>query len=149
MNWGRSSDTTEPKEEPVAIRVLLVDDHVAILEQIRKLLSGEFLVVATASDGAGMLSASAAHNPDVIVTDIAMPGLSGIDATRKLLSTRPGTPVVVLSMHREQEVVQSALDAGVRGYVHKLAAGDDLIPAIHRALEGQRFISDSCKLSKS
>jgi DNA-binding NarL/FixJ family response regulator len=74
-----------------------------------------------------------------------MHGLSGIEASRKVLEDRPDTPIVILSMHREQEVVQTALDAGVMGYVHKLAAGDDLIPAIHSALEGKRFVSESCR----
>jgi len=123
----------------------LVDDHVAVLEQVRKLLASEFAVVATASDGTGLLSAYAMHSPDVIVTDIAMHGLSGIEASRKVLAVQPGTPIVVLSMHREQDVVQSAFEAGVSGFVHKLSAGEDLIPAIHSVLAGKRFVSDSCK----
>ena len=129
----------------MAIRVLLVDDHTTILEGIRKLLSQEFAIVATASDGMEMLSACDSYNPDVIVTDITMPRLSGIEASRQLLRNRPGTPIVILSMHREQAVVRSALDAGVAGYVHKLSAGDDLIPAIRLALAGKRFVSDSCR----
>jgi DNA-binding NarL/FixJ family response regulator len=129
----------------VPIRVVLADDHVAVLERVRKLLSSEFAVVATASDGSEMLAVCAGHNPDVVVTDITMHGLSGIEASRKLLKTRPGVPIVILSVHREQEVVRSAFDAGVMAYVHKLSAGDDLIPAIYAALEGKRFVSDSCK----
>ena len=129
----------------MAIRVLLVDDHVSVLEGVRDLLSPEFAVVATATDGVEMLSACEYHNPDVIVTDIAMQRLSGIEASRKLLRSRPDTPIVILTMHREREVVQCALDAGVTGYVHKLSAGEDLIPAIRLALAGKRFISDSCR----
>jgi DNA-binding NarL/FixJ family response regulator len=127
------------------VRVLLVDDHVAVLERVRKLLSSEFAVVATASDGLEMLSACTAHNPDVIVADITMHGLSGIEASRSILQTRPNTPIVILSLHREQEVVQGAFETGIKGYVDKLSAGDDLIPAIHSVLEGKRFVSDSCK----
>jgi DNA-binding NarL/FixJ family response regulator len=131
----------------VSIRVLLVDDHAAVLERVRQLLSSEFVVVATASDGVGMLAAYENCNPDVVVTDIAMQNLSGIEASRTLLQSRPGTPIVVLSMHREREVILGALDAGVLAYVHKLSAGDDLIPAIHRALAGERFISESCRFA--
>jgi DNA-binding NarL/FixJ family response regulator len=129
----------------VPIRVLLVDDHEAVLERIRRLLSSEFQVVATASNGLEMVSAHAKHLPDVIVADVAMQGLSGIEASRRVLSYTPETPIVMLTMHREPEVVQKAFDAGVLGYVHKLTAGEDLIPAIHSALEGKRFVSDSCK----
>jgi DNA-binding NarL/FixJ family response regulator len=131
----------------VAIRVLLVDDHAAVLERIRQLLSSEFAVVATASDGLEMLAACETCNPDVIVTDIAMRNLSGIEASRTLLQRRPGTPIVVLTMHRDREIVQGALEVGVRGFVHKLSAGDDLIPAIRLALAGERFISESCKFA--
>jgi len=123
----------------------LVDDHVAVLERVKTLLSSEFAVVATASEGAQMLTAVARDNPDVVVADITMPGLSGIAASRMLLKNRPSTPIVILSMHREPEVVQSAFDAGAMAYVHKLSAGDDLIPAIHSVLAGRRFVSDSCK----
>jgi DNA-binding NarL/FixJ family response regulator len=127
------------------IRVLVADDHEAVLERVRSLLSSEFSVVATASDGFELLSAFARYRPDVVVADIAMPGLSGIDASRKLLNSRPGIPIVILSMHREQEAVQRAFDAGVMAYVHKLSAGEDLIPAIHCALDGKHFVSDTCK----
>jgi two-component system, NarL family, nitrate/nitrite response regulator NarL len=135
----------QPMEGQGPIRVLLVDDHRAVLERVKRILSSEFTVVAVASGGLEMLSAFARHNPDVIVTDITIHEISGIEASRKLLESRPGTPIVILSIHREQEVVQNALEAGVMAYVHKLSAGEDLIPAIHCALAGRRFVSDSCK----
>ena len=133
-----------PQEGRMPIRVLLVDDHIVILERIRQLLSSEFVVVATASDGLEMLSACVRDNPDVVVTDITMKGLNGIEASRKLLQIRPGTPIVVLSIHREPEVVQGALEAGAMAFVNKFSVGEDLIPAIHSVLEGRRFVSDSC-----
>jgi DNA-binding NarL/FixJ family response regulator len=136
---------TDQSDKRVPIRVLLVDDNLAVLERVRQLLSSEFSIVAMVSDGSQMLSAFLRHNPDVIVTDITMHDMSGIEASRGVLQRHPGTPIVILSIHRELEVVQKALDAGVTAYVHKLSAGDDLIPAIHCALEGKRFISDSCK----
>ena len=126
------------------IRVLLVDDHVAVLERVKQFLSSEFTVVATASNGPEMLAAFAQHNPDVIVTDITMHGMNGIEASRRVLQSRPGTPIVIFSVHREPGVVQNALEAGVRAYVHKLS-GEDLVPAVHCAMEGRRFVSESCK----
>jgi len=74
-----------------------------------------------------------------------MPGMSGIEASRMLLESRPELPIVILSTHRERDIVQRALAAGVTAYVHKLFAGEDLIPAIHSALAGKRFISASCE----
>jgi DNA-binding NarL/FixJ family response regulator len=75
-----------------------------------------------------------------------MHGLSGIEASQRLLHNRPGTPIVILSIHRDEIVVQRAFDAGALAYVDKLSAGDDLIPAIRAALDGKRFISGSCKI---
>lgn len=133
-----------PRKGSLPIRVLIVDDHPTVLERLKQLLSSEFVVVATACDGQEMLSADAAHNPDVIVSDITMGRMTGIEASRRLLVRRPGVPIVILSVSRELEMVQSALDAGALAYVHKLSAGDDLIPAIHAALQGRRFVSASC-----
>src|SRR5215467_12791540 len=130
--------------EQLPVRVLVVDDHAAVVDRVRKLLSSEFAVVATAAGGLEMLDACERYDPDVIVSDVSMPGLSGIEATRKILESRPNTRIIMLSIHREEEVVQSALDAGALAYVHKLSAGEDLIPAIYSALAGRRFISASC-----
>ena len=134
-----------PKEEGrLSKRVLLIDDHLAFLEHVRELLSSEFTVVGVATDGQDVLSAYDRDAPDVIVLDITMRHVSGIEASRTLLEYRPGTPIVILSVHREPEVVQSALEAGAVAYVHKLSAGEDLIPAIHCALAGRRFVSETC-----
>jgi DNA-binding NarL/FixJ family response regulator len=128
-------------------RVLLADDHPGILERISGLLSCEFTVVATASNGVEMMDAWAMHRPDVVVTDVTMPGLTGIEASQKILEACPRTPIVVLSVYTEREVVQRALSAGAMAYVHKLSAGEDLIPAIRSVLNGRRFVSDTCKLA--
>ena len=125
------------------IRVLLVDDNAVFLHQIAKLLSTEFTIVATASDGMELLTACDRHNPDVIVTDIAMPGINGIEAVRTLRANRTQTPIVMLTVDRAPEMVECAMDAGATAYVDKLAAGEDLIPAIRLAFDGKRFISGS------
>ncbi|HKD05028.1 MAG TPA: response regulator transcription factor [Bryobacteraceae bacterium] len=127
----------------MSVRVLLVDDNVAFLQQIANLLSTEFTVVATASDGQELLSACDRHNPDIIVTDIAMPGVNGIEAARTLRAKRAKTPIVMLTVDRAPEMAECAMKAGATAYVDKLAAGDDLIPAIRSALLGKRFISVS------
>jgi len=127
----------------VYIRVLLVDDNAVFLHQIAKLLSTEFTIVATASDGMELLTACDRHNPDVIVTDIAMPGINGIEAVRTLRANRTQTPIVMLTVDRAPEMVECAMDAGATAYVDKLAAGEDLIPAIRLAFDGKRFISGS------
>src|SRR5215831_11484794 len=98
--------------ERLQARVLLVDDHAAVVERVSKLLSSEFAVVATAAGGLEMLDACERYDPDVIVSDVSMPGLSGIEASRKILKSRPNIRIIMLSIHREHEVVQSALDAG-------------------------------------
>lgn len=131
------------REFNVYIRVLLVDDNAVFLHQIAKLLSTEFTIVATASDGMELLTACDRHNPDVIVTDIAMPGINGIEAVRTLRANRTQTPIVMLTVDRAPEMVECAMDAGATAYVDKLAAGEDLIPAIRLAFDGKRFISGS------
>jgi DNA-binding NarL/FixJ family response regulator len=128
----------------VPIRVLLVDDHPAVLKRLKCLLSSEFVVVATACNGLEMLTADAAHHPDVIVSDITMGGMTGIEANRRVLERRPGVPIVILSACREAEVVQRAFEVGASAYARKLCAGDDLIPAIYAALQGRHFVSASC-----
>jgi DNA-binding NarL/FixJ family response regulator len=127
----------------MSVRVLLVDDNAAFLQQIAKLLSTEFTVVATATDGLELLAACDRHHPDVIVTDIAMPGINGVEAARKLRANRTGTPIVMLTVDRAPEMVECALKAGATAYVDKLAAAEDLIPAIRLALCGKRFVSGS------
>jgi DNA-binding NarL/FixJ family response regulator len=131
------------REVNVSIRVLLVDDNAAFLHQIARLLATVFTVVATASDGMELLTACDRHDPDVIVTDIAMPGINGIEATRRLRAKRTETPIVMLTVDRAPEMMECAMDAGATAYVDKLAAGEDLIPAIRLAFDGKRFISES------
>ena len=122
-------------------RILVVDDHEAVLKSIADLLAVEFDVVGTATDGQGMISAAERLTPDVIVADIDMPGLSGIDATEAVLKSRPTQSVVFLTMHRNAGLVRRAFEIGARGYVHKQHAAEDLVPAIRCILEGGTFVS--------
>jgi DNA-binding NarL/FixJ family response regulator len=123
------------------IRVFLADDHDAILAGIAELLADEFEVVGTARSGLELLVAVERCVPDVVVVDITMPELSGIDATSRLLERDPELRVVILTVHNEAELVSRALEAGALGYVVKMRAGEDLIPAIRAAVLGRSFVS--------
>jgi DNA-binding NarL/FixJ family response regulator len=125
----------------IKLRVLIADDHESMLEMLSELLAADFDVVGQVKDGTSMVEAARRLQPDLIVTDLAMPGLTGIEASRETLKARPDVPIILLTMHNETQFVEAALRAGVRGYVHKLAAGDELIPAMLCALQGQTFIS--------
>jgi DNA-binding NarL/FixJ family response regulator len=122
-------------------RVLLADDHVGVLEDLRALLESEFEVVGTVDNGHALVSAADALSPDVIVTDIAMPGLDGIAAARRILGRSPRARVVFVTVHDDSEIAQRGFSLGALGYVVKGSAGDELIPAIEAALHGKRYIS--------
>jgi DNA-binding NarL/FixJ family response regulator len=135
------------KNLPIKTRVLLADDQETILRDIEELLTADFDIVGTASDGVSAIEAAARLQPDLIVTDLAMPRLGGIEASREMLKARPGLPIVLLTMNDDPQVVKHAMSVGIRGFVHKLTAGDELIPAAHCALRGETFISPACRKS--
>lgn len=126
-------------------RLVLADDHSETRALLRGLLDTEFDVVALVEDGRALVNAARLLAPDVIVTDIGMPGIDGISAAAEVLRTHPATRVVFVSVHTERCVVKSGLAAGGLGYVLKLAAGEDLIPAVRAALLGQIHISKSLR----
>jgi DNA-binding NarL/FixJ family response regulator len=120
---------------------LLADDHDDFLREVTVLLQGEFEVIGVARDGVALLNVAAELNPDVIVTDFKMPGLSGIDASIRLLERGLCKAVVLITMYADQQLVDGALEAGILGFVLKVKAGEDLIPAIHSALRGKTYVS--------
>jgi DNA-binding NarL/FixJ family response regulator len=121
--------------------VLLADDHRATAEQLQKLLQPHFDVVALVEDGRALVSAAARLMPDVIVTDISMPGLDGIEASALIRRSDPKARIVFVTVHAEPVLVQRGLATGALGYVLKDAAGDDLVAAVHAALGGERYVS--------
>jgi len=121
-------------------RVLLAEDHAEVAEQLRGVLASEF-EVATVGDGRALLEAAESLRPDVIITDIAMPGLDGIAATRAILRRNPAARIVIVTVHNAPALVQQGLAAGALGYVLKFDAGDELVPAVHAALRGERHVS--------
>jgi DNA-binding NarL/FixJ family response regulator len=125
------------------IRVLIAEDHQLLREGIRSLLRGEadIEVVAEASDGLEALQRAAEVGPDLVVMDAGLPGLSGIEATRRLRDSRPELPVLVLSMHDDPQTVDQALHAGARGYVLKGLGVADLCQAIRAVHRGEFYLS--------
>lgn len=123
------------------MRVLLADDHKIVLDGLKGLLASEFLLCGTASDGIELVELAKREKPDVIVADISMPMLNGIDAVRKLREAGVEAKVVFLTMHPDVSYLSRALEAGASGYVLKHAAADELVMAIKDAMRGKTFIS--------
>ena len=121
--------------------MLLADDHRETADQLRELLQPHFDVVALVQDGRELVSAVARLSPDVIVTDISMPNLDGIDAAALIRLEDPEARIVFVTVHAEPILVERGLAAGALGYVLKDVAGDELVPAIRAALGGHRFVS--------
>jgi DNA-binding NarL/FixJ family response regulator len=132
----RCSDRTGPLP-----RVVMADNHADVLEETRNLLQSEFQVVACAMDGATLLDAVAAAMPDVVLTDVQMPGMNGIEAGCEIIRRNLCGAVVVLSLYSHSHFVRKALDSGIRGYVLKEDAGEELIPALRAVLNGGRYLS--------
>jgi DNA-binding NarL/FixJ family response regulator len=126
-----------------SIRILLADDHNILREGLRSLLERQpgMVVVGEASEGRETVKLAEEHRPDVVVMDIAMPNLNGIEATRRILERHLGTGVVILSMHHDESYVIRALKAGARGYLLKDSMKGDLIGAIRAVAAGRSFFS--------
>ena len=122
-------------------RVLLADDHLVVLDRVGALLSASFDVVGVVSNGQELISAGLRLDPDVIVADITMPGLSGIEAAHQLREAGSGAKFVFLTMHIEHEFIDACMAQGALGYVVKSHVKTDLIPAIKAALSGRTFMS--------
>jgi DNA-binding NarL/FixJ family response regulator len=115
-------------------RVLLADDHPPLLAAIRRLLSAEFDVVGEAADGVEAVRLARALQPDVVIMDLAMPPMGGIEAIRQIQAEPSAPAILALTVISDSSVRKAALEAGASGYVLKSQAGGDLIPAIRAAL---------------
>ena len=124
-------------------RILLADDHPLLLERVAKFLQSTFDVVGVAHNGLEMVEEAKRLNPDIIVADISMPKLDGIEAAHQLREMGARATIVFLTIHESPEFVEACLAEGALGYVVKSQMKKDLIPAINAALSGQRFVSST------
>ena len=126
------------------IKVLLADDHSIVRAGLRRIVeeSGEMHVVAEAADGRKAIQLVQKTAPDVAVIDISMPGLDGLEVIAQLQAQHPKLPILVLTMHEEGQYVVRAIQAGAMGYLTKQSAPEQLVKAIRKIYDGQRYITD-------
>ncbi len=122
-------------------RVLIADDHRILAEGVRGLLEPEFEVVGVVADGRELLAAAKKLKPDVIVADVTMPSLNGIEAAAQLRDAGTTAKVVILTMHRDVAYARRAMEAGASGFVLKHSVSSELVTAIREALRGQTYIT--------
>jgi DNA-binding NarL/FixJ family response regulator len=125
-------------------RVLLADDHDIVIEGLRRVLDHpDIEIVGAVHDGRALLRATKEIRPDIIVTDVTMPLLNGIDAARQIRKSNPGVKIIFLTMHPDVSFATEALAAGGSGYVLKNSAGDELLTAIRDAMKGRTYVTKS------
>ena len=126
------------------IKVLLADDHSIVRAGLRRIVeeSGDMEVIAEAADGRDAIRQVEKKKPDVVVVDISMPGLDGLEVISRLNAGHPNLPVLVLTMHEEGQYVVRAIEAGAMGYITKQSAPEQLVNAIRKVLEGGRYLTD-------
>ena len=122
-------------------RVLLADDHAVVAQALEALLKDSFDLVGVVYDGRALVEAAESLRPDVVVTDISMPLLNGLDAIRQIRTRRPNVKIVVLTMHKETQLAVDAFRAGASGYVLKVSPGEELITAIEQVALGRAFVT--------
>ena len=123
------------------IRVLLADDHPMVLDGVEKILEEEFDVVGKVEDGRALVAAAQQLRPDVIVTDMTMPLLHGLEACRQLRKLATASKVIFLTMHADVAYAKEAFGAGASGYLLKRSAGSELVKAIHMVTQGQAYLT--------
>lgn len=126
--------------------MLLADDHEAVADQLRRVLETECEVVGVVRNGAALVAAYEKLRPQVVVTDIVMPGMDGLAAARAILTHHPAARIIFVSVRDEQGVVQRALDLGASGYVVKGDAGEELLPTVHAVMAGRIHVSSRARL---
>jgi DNA-binding NarL/FixJ family response regulator len=122
-------------------RVLLADDHKIVLEGLRGILEPEFEIVGTVEDGRSLMAEAKRLGPDLVVADISMPGLNGIDAARQIRKTDERIKIVFLTMHADVSYAASAFEAGASGFVLKHSAPQELITALREAVRGRTYVT--------
>src|SRR5262249_29863518 len=133
----------ESPAPPPRLRVLVADDHPLVREEVVTILnaSADVEVIAEAADGAEAARTAMETRPDLVILDVSMPKMSGVEAARVIHNTLPQTRILVLTMHDEKEYVASMLDAGASGYLLKDAAPGELLLAVGALREGRTYVS--------
>jgi DNA-binding NarL/FixJ family response regulator len=122
-------------------RLLLAEDHADTADLLTDLLETEFEVIAQVHDGVALVAAAERLSPDVIVSDISMPGLDGIAAATAILRKNAAARIILVTVHADPLLAERGLAVGALGYVLKRLAGDELIPAVQSALRGEHYVS--------
>jgi two-component system, NarL family, invasion response regulator UvrY len=126
----------------MALQLILADDNAPVRRSLRALLEREgFKVVAEASDGEQAVSLACKHRPDIVLLDLSMPHLNGIEAARQIRRSVPGARTIILTVHRDYQYVARALEAGIRGYILKGRAVEELARGVHEVAEGKVYLS--------
>jgi DNA-binding NarL/FixJ family response regulator len=146
-NPERNCHDTDPRQSfrkivVMAITIFIADDHAVIREGLAQLLKihSDFEIVGAAGDGRDAVSQVSKLRPDVVIMDVAMPDMNGIEATRQIHETSPATRVVILSMYATPEYVFHALEAGANGYLHKESIASDIANAVREVHAGRRYL---------
>jgi DNA-binding NarL/FixJ family response regulator len=122
-------------------RILIADDHQIFLDGLKSLLEDEFEIVSTANNGRMLVEAAEKYRPDIVVSDISMPELNGIEATLQIKKIDPEIKVILLTMHGDATYATRGFDAGASGYVMKQAATQELVSAIREVMRGRTFVT--------
>ncbi|MCC6140180.1 MAG: response regulator transcription factor [Nitrospira sp.] len=121
--------------------VILADDHTLVLEGFRRLLETQYELLAAVGDGQALLQAAAQHRPEIVILDISMPVMNGIEAARALQSQFPSMKLVFVTMHADPAYIRAAFQAGASGYVLKQSMGNELSQALQTVLQGQTYVT--------
>ena len=145
--WDRLLEPTQVQIDPwkgvvlTKFRIIVADDNPAFLREHTSLLAADFEVVATAADGRSALDLIRRYKPDLVVLDLGMPALNGIEVSREPAKSFPSPPVVICSVETDPEIVKAARQAGAVAYVFKVRVHKDLIVALRSAVQGRPFVS--------
>jgi DNA-binding NarL/FixJ family response regulator len=127
------------------IKIVVADDHEEMLSIINEVLQPEFEVVAAVRNGRDLLQAVKNFKPDIIIANINMPEMSGIEATRRIVEEDFEARIILLTMYTDRYMVERGISAGAKGYVFKLVAGRELVPAVYEVIQGGFYISPLVK----
>jgi len=135
----------KPSNRAKRLRLVLADDCPEVVEEIVSLLQPEYDVLRSVGNGEILVEAASELRPDIVISDFNMPGLNGIDAGRRILRSGSCQSVILLTMYNDSQLIKAAVDAGIKGYVLKADAGEELNLAVRRVADGENYFSRGIK----